>query len=340
MYERFFGFRERPFDLTPDPRYFVLTDAHREAMSTVEYAIASRKGITLLLGEAGCGKTTVIRAAIDRQPDPVHCVHLSNPALTRPEFVEMLAAQFDLSARARESKAVFLLELEALLRCRHEANEPTVLIVDEAQSLPFGLLEEIRLLANIETKHEKLLSVILAGQPALGASLEDPSASQLKQRIALWCELRSLTLQETSGYMLSRIQSAGGIASNAFTAAAVKLIHAVSRGLPRVINVLADNALLTGLAAATRPVTSRIVEEVCHDFRIGQPSPQASTANAPLSASSVQASSGHNDWPSVGEGTSVNSNAIKDGAQPEPPPLEHILAAARNELGNLRRDVS
>ncbi|PWT85090.1 MAG: hypothetical protein C5B57_03620 [Blastocatellia bacterium] len=335
MYERFFGFRERPFDLTPDPRYLVLTDAHREAMSTVEYAIASRKGITLLLGEAGCGKTTVIRAAIDRQPDPVHCVHLSNPALTRSEFVEMLAAQFDLSARARDSKAVLLIELEALLRGRHDANEPTVLIVDEAQSLPLDLLEEIRLLANIETNHQKLLSVILAGQPALGMSLEDPAVSQLKQRVALWCELRSLTLQETSAYMLSRIQSAGGIASNAFTATAVKLIHAASRGLPRVINVLADNALLTGLAVSTRPVTSRIVADVCHDFRIDH----ASSDNLPLSAS-VQPSSGYHDWSSAHGRTSVNSRALEDGAQPEPRPLEHVLAAEWNEIGNSRREVS
>src|SRR5262245_8764152 len=147
MYEQFFGFRERPFELTADPRYLVLTEPHREALSNIEYGIASRKGITLIVGDAGSGKTTVIQAAIERWTTAVHCVHLNNPALTRREFVEMLAARFNLSERARNSKAVLLLELETLLRQRREANETTVLIVDEAQSLPIGLLEEIRLLA-------------------------------------------------------------------------------------------------------------------------------------------------------------------------------------------------
>ena len=168
MYESFFGFRERPFDLTPNPQYLVLTEAHREALSNVEYGISSRKGITLLLGEAGTGKTTLIRAALERQPEQVHCVHLQNPALSRAEFVEMLSVQFGLSEAARASKARLLLEIETLLRARAEVGDATVLIVDEAQSLPLELLEEIRLLANIETSHEKLLPVILAGQPELG----------------------------------------------------------------------------------------------------------------------------------------------------------------------------
>src|SRR5687767_10317389 len=148
MYEQFYGLVARPFDLTPDPRYLVLTTVHREALNNLKYAIASRKGVTLLIGEAGTGKTTVIRAAIERQPVRIHCVHLHNPALTRAEFVQMLAAHFSLSERARTSKTDLLLELEFLLRRRHDAGETTVLIVDEAQSLSFELLEEIRLLTN------------------------------------------------------------------------------------------------------------------------------------------------------------------------------------------------
>jgi general secretion pathway protein A len=271
MYERFFGFRERPFDLTPNPRYLVLTDVHREALSNIEYGMTGRKGITLLVGEAGSGKTTVIRAAIERLPASAHCVHLHNPALTRSEFVEMLAARFDLGPRARKSKAALLVELETLLRRRHLTGDITVLVVDEAQSLPMDLLEEIRLLANIETNDDKLLPVILAGQPKLAVALEDPSFSQLKQRIALWCELRPLTLEETVRYMFGRIRSAGGIATDVFTADAVTRIHTAAKGVPRIINVLADNALLTALAADTRPVTSQIVQDVCGDFRILQP---------------------------------------------------------------------
>src|SRR5579871_1322838 len=190
MYESFFGFRERPFDLTPNPRYLVLVDSHREALSNLEYGIASRKGITLLVGEAGSGKTTVIRTAIDRQPVVVHCVYLHNPTLSRSEFVEMLAARFELSERATTSKAVMLLELERLLRDRHARGETTVLVVDEAHSLPLELLEEIRLLANIETNDEKLLSVIVAGQPELVPRLNERNLRQFKQRIALRCDLR------------------------------------------------------------------------------------------------------------------------------------------------------
>src|SRR5262245_3479749 len=171
MYEAFFGLRERPFDLTPNPKFLVLTESHREVLLNLEYGIASRKGITLLIGEAGSGKTTVIRAAMERQPVKVHCVHLHNPTLSKNEFNEMLAGHFGLSMQAARSKAAMLTELEALLLARQAQDEKTVLIVDEAQSLPMELLEEIRLLANIETNDEKLLSVIIAGQPELAHAL-------------------------------------------------------------------------------------------------------------------------------------------------------------------------
>ncbi|MEO6212650.1 MAG: AAA family ATPase [Vicinamibacterales bacterium] len=268
MYEQFFGFRERPFDLTPNPRLLVLTEGHREALSNLQYAIASRKGITLLLGEAGSGKTTLIRAAIERQASNVHCVHMHNPALSRPEFVEMLAHKFSLSEEARTSKTALLLEIEALLRTRDEAGDTTVLIVDEAQSLPDELLEEIRLLANIETDERKLLSVIIAGQPELGERLNNPELRQLKQRVALRCELRPLTLTETVGYLAGRIQAAGGVGRQVFTREAVLLIHERSRGIPRIISVIADNALLSGFATEQRPVSSQLVLDVCHDFDI------------------------------------------------------------------------
>jgi general secretion pathway protein A len=271
MYESFFGFRERPFDLTPDPRYLVATAVHREALSNLEYAISSRKGITLLLGEAGTGKTTVIHAAVARQSEKIHCVHLHNPALNRAEFVEMLSARFDLSQRARASKSGLLLELEELLRSRSAANETTVLIVDEAQSLPLELLEEIRLLSNIETNAEKLLTVIIAGQPELAKLFTEHSLRQLKQRIALRCSLRPLTLRETAGYIAGRITAAGGTPVEILTREAVALIHERSRGIPRTINVIADNALVSGFAAQQRCLTTQLVREVCGDFDIGAP---------------------------------------------------------------------
>jgi type II secretory pathway predicted ATPase ExeA len=269
MYEEFFGLRERPFDLTPNPKYVVLTEPHREVLRNLEYGISSRKGITLLVGEAGSGKTTMIRAAIEQLAIEVHCVHLHNPTLSREEFVELMAARFGLSARAGESKAALLMELEDLLVRRREADETTVLIVDEAQSLPLELLEEIRLLANIETDREKLLSVIIAGQPELADRLNEQSLRQLKQRVALRCELRPLTLQETLGYVAGRIKAAGGAAAQVFTREAVLLMHEGARGLPRSISVIADNALVGGFAAGERPVGAETVQAVCRDFDLG-----------------------------------------------------------------------
>jgi type II secretory pathway predicted ATPase ExeA len=269
MYERYFGFAERPFDLTPNPRFVVLTDVHREALSNLEYAIASRKGITLLVGEAGLGKTTLIRAAIAKQPARVHCVHIQNPALTREEFIETLAARFGLGAPAQRSKATLLDALDALLRRRVAAGETTVLIIDEAQSLSRDLLEEVRLLANIESDDEKLVSVILAGQPEIGARLKDETLRQLKQRVALRCDLRALTRNETAAYLAGRIRAAGGKGADVFTREAVESIHEHSGGIPRTINVLADNALLAAFGRQQRPVTRQMVREVCRDFDLG-----------------------------------------------------------------------
>ena len=282
MYEQFYGLRERPFDLTPNPRFLVLTESHKEALANLEYGIGSRKGVTLLVGEAGSGKTTMIRAAVDKMPARVHCVHLHNPTLSRTEFVEMLAARFGLSDEASQSKAAMLIELEALLRARRASGETSVLVVDEAQSLPAELLEEIRLLANIETNDEKLLSLIIAGQPELAERLNDQSLRQLKQRIALRCELQPLSAQETAGYLAGRIRAAGGTGARVFTREAVALIHERSLGIPRTISVIADNALVGGLAAAQRPVGSELVREICRDFdlkgTIGRAMAQAASA--------------------------------------------------------------
>jgi len=271
MYEAFFHMADRPFGLTPSPRYLVLTDSHREALRNLEYGIGSRKGITLLIGEAGAGKTTIIRSAIEQLPTTVHCVHLHNPTLSRSEFSQMLATKFELSDQAVASKARMLVELEALLRTRRERKEETVLIVDEAQSLPLALLEEIRLLANIETNDEKLMSVIIAGQPELSARLRERKLRQLKQRIALRCELRPLSPSETAAYVAGRIRAAGGVGADVFTREAVALLHQAARGIPRTINVLADNALLGGFAAGVRPVRRSIVSEVCRDFDLTPP---------------------------------------------------------------------
>jgi general secretion pathway protein A len=276
MYEAYYGLNERPFDLTANPRFLFLSSGHREALSNLQYGVEARKGITLLLGEAGTGKTTLLRAVLEQQraaASTVTSVYLSNPTLTRAEFYEFLANSFGLSAEAAASKTVFLRELEAMLHAQHAAGRLTALIVDEAQSLPHELLEEIRLLANLETTMTKLVSVVLCGQPELAERLNEPALRQLKQRVALRCELKPFDLRETAGYIAKRIRIAGGDSASLFTRGAVEAIQRGSRGVARTISVVCDNSLVHGLALQRRPVDADIVEEVCQDFDLQRSAP-------------------------------------------------------------------
>jgi type II secretory pathway predicted ATPase ExeA len=267
MYESFFGLAERPFDLTANPKYLFLTPSHREALSNLGYGMSARTGVTVLVGEAGTGKTTLIRATLDaRDATKTRAIYLNNPTLTRSEFLEFLAEEFDLSLGAAESKTRLLGELQQTLLDLLEADITPALIIDEAQSLPHELLEEIRLLANIETIQHKLLPIVLAGQPELADRLNHPTLRQLKQRVGLRCELRPLDLSETGAYITARVAVAGGVAAQLFTREAVITVHERSQGIPRVISVLCHNALISAFALGRKPVATDIVLEVCRDF--------------------------------------------------------------------------
>ena len=278
MYESFYGFSELPFELTANPKYLFLSGRQREALSTLQYGLFAAKSITLLIGEAGTGKTTLIRAALESERcQHVRCIYLNNPALRPDDFLRLLALKFELGADAAESKAILLERLEALLRERRDAGETTALVVDEAQSLSVELLEEIRLLANIETPSSKLLPLVLAGQPELADRLENRNLRQLRQRVTLRCQLEPFDVKETAAFIASRLSAAGGVPSRVFTQDAVMLIHEHSRGIPRTISVICDNALVSGMALDRQPVTRTIVAEVCRDFRL------SSTNNRPTS---------------------------------------------------------
>jgi general secretion pathway protein A len=279
MYQRFYGLRELPFELTPNPRFLFLPPGHREALSNLQYGLSSAKAITVLIGEAGTGKTTLLRAALESELcRKLQAVYINNPTLTQQDFVRLLAMRFELSAQARRSKAVFLDELERVLRERRAAGIINALVVDEAQSLSTELLEEVRLLANVETDTEKLLPLVLAGQPELRLRLEDPGLRQLKQRIALRCELEAFDLADTAAYIANRIVAAGGKAAGLFTREAVTLIHQYSGGIPRTISVLCDNALVSGMALGRVPVDHSIVVEVGRDFCLAPPAIPAEPA--------------------------------------------------------------
>ena len=333
MYEAFYGFRERPFDLTPNPRFLLLTGKHREALSNLQYGLTSRRGLTLLVGDAGTGKTTLIRAVIqDFEKQGAIIAYLNNPTLTRAEFYEFLTQAFDLSAKAALSKAALLSELGQVLERRRAAGLLTGLIIDEAQAMPDELLEEVRLLANIETATDKLLPIVLAGQPELADRLNHVSLRQLKQRVALRCLLLALDAKETAEYIAGRIRVAGGNSVMVFTRQAVDRIYERSGGIPRLISVICDNALISGFAADRKPVGRDIVEDVCRDFDLGGRVP------APAPAA-------HKPDPKVQRAVTTGQPAVPRpaaGALPAPvdPPKEPAAPRSLFEHFSIRRRFS
>jgi general secretion pathway protein A len=318
MYGAFYGLSEPPFDLTPNPKFLFLTSRQREALSNLRYALATSKGFTLILGDAGTGKTTLVRTALAEMVDtPSRYVLVSNPTLARGEFYELMAREFGLSEMARVSKTRFLSELQHDVEARFAAGGLTGLIVDEAQSMPHELLEEIRLLGNIETTTTKLLNIVLCGQPELSDRLNQPSLRQLKQRIALRCELKALNLDETAAYVSGRLRIAGGLPGDIFTRETVIAIHKAAAGIPRTINVLCDNALIGGFAAQTKPIPVGIVDDVCADFDLG--SGDEGTAWVPPTTDS-----GRRPPPARPVGIAAQGEGIGNAA-PKPPELEPAM---------------
>ncbi len=286
MYEKFYGLRERPFDLTPNPAYLFMTSKHREALATLQYGLSQRKGFTVVIGEAGTGKTTLVNAALQAQrgnrPLGRDCVaYLNNPTLSSAEFIAYLAPALGLSREAATSKATFLIELTRTVTDRHQAGGLTALIVDEAQNLPDQLLEEIRLLANVETGSDKLLQIVLTGQPELADRLNQVSLRQLKQRIALRCVLNPLDKTETGAYIAARIWMASSSDLTLFTQEAIDVIYEASRGIPRTISVICDNSLVAGFAGGESLIGPDIVLEVCNDFDL-VPEPRVEFTKLPI----------------------------------------------------------
>ena len=279
MYESFYGLQERPFDLSPNPRFLCFTPQHREALAHLEYGLAGRPGITVIVGEAGTGKTTLVRKALQGSNREATVVHLLNPTLTRAEFYEYLVGGFGFSTEAGKSKIHFLRELDAHLE---DLSKPRLaLVVDEAQSVPYELLEEIRLLTNAESKGGRSIAVALVGQPELARRLDEVRLRQLKQRVVLRCSLTALSLKETAAYIAGRVKTAGGEATRLFTRDAVIAIHQHSRGIPRVISVICDNALVNGFAADQQPVGASIISEVCRSLALPAGEPRADSAAPP-----------------------------------------------------------
>ena len=269
MYLQFYGLRDLPFSLTPDPRFLYFTASHREVMANLHYGIQHGKGLIVVTGEVGTGKTTLLRAMVARLDRSVVSSYVFNPGLTAPELYQHLAADFGLGETT--SKSEMMMKLGRLLMMRHSRGLRTVLIVDEAQGLSRELLEEVRLLLNFETYTEKQLQIVLVGQPELRGLLNSPELRQLKQRISLRCEIKPLKADDVSAYIRTRLQVAGASRLNLFTADAVALIYRASEGIPRLVNNICDNALLTGFAGNRRRITAEIISDVAESLDLLQP---------------------------------------------------------------------
>ncbi len=271
MYKAFFGLNSPPFNLSPDPTFLYRSAQHEEALSSLIYGVQSRKGFIVLTGEVGTGKTTMLECLRDHlTANRIQFAFLFNSRLTPEQFFEMIAYDFDLQC-TRSSKPEVLFALNALLIQRANQNMTTVLIVDEAHNLDWEVLEEIRLLGNLENRRGKMLQIILSGQPELDRKMEEREYRQLKQRIALRCHLRPFTPPETTQYIATRLARAGMREQTVFPPDVLAEIHQRTQGIPRLINSVCDNLLLTSFALERRVATEGMLDEVSRDLHLDWP---------------------------------------------------------------------
>jgi general secretion pathway protein A len=271
MYKAFFGFAENPFNMSPDPSFLFRSAQHEEALANLIYGVQSRKGFVVLTGEVGTGKTTMLECLRDfLNSQQITYASLFNSRLNVQQFFEMLAYDFGLRCE-RTSKTEVLFALNEMIIERANLGRTTVLIVDEAHNLDWEVLEEIRLLGNLENRRGKMLQILLAGQPELDRKMEAPEYRQLKQRIALRCLLQPFQLDETLDYIQSRLSRAGLKEPSVFPSEILREIHFRTQGIPRVINAMCDNLLLTAFALETKVVTAAMVDEVSSDMRLQLP---------------------------------------------------------------------
>ena len=271
MYKAFFGFAENPFNMSPDPSFLFRSAQHEEALANLIYGVQSRKGFVVLSGEVGTGKTTMLECLRDfLHSQQMTYASLFNSRLTVQQFFEMVAYDFGLRC-TRTSKTEVLFALNEMILERANVGRTTVLIVDEAHNLDWEVLEEIRLLGNLENRRGKLLQIVLAGQPELDRKMEAPEFRQLKQRIALRCVLQPFRVEETREYIQSRLARAGMKEQTLFTPEMLREIHFRTQGIPRVINAVCDNLLLTAFALESKVVTLEMLDEVAADMRLQWP---------------------------------------------------------------------
>jgi type II secretory pathway predicted ATPase ExeA len=286
MYKGFFELKDNPFNVSPDPRYLFLTKEVEETLSSLMYGIQTRKGIITLTGEVGTGKTTLINRVLDwLRQRATRTAFLFNSRMNSSQLFDFILAEFDIPCESR-SKSQQLMKLNQWLLERFTSGETAVVIIDEAQNLTFPVLEEIRLLTNLETSTEKLLQIVISGQPELEEKLNLPQLRQLRQRIMLRCKTGALTKEQTRDYVLERLRIGGAAASAQpiFSPVAMETIHLYSMGIPRVVNLLCEHALINAYVEQQRPIQPKIIEDVAREFKLDEVEPIASPENLRTSA--------------------------------------------------------
>jgi general secretion pathway protein A len=271
MYEKHFGFVELPFSVSPDPRFFYSNPVYREALVTLHYGIEARKGFVIITGEAGTGKTTLLRMLMHNLDSAIQTAFIFNPRLSFTALLRFILSDLGVASSAKD-RLKLTEQLNGHLIEQLKKGQTVALLVDEAQALSDELLEELRLLSNLETDREKLIQIVLMGQPELERKLDDPGLRQLKQRVTLRCRLLPLSLQEVGLYIASRLKTAGYEGKELFAPEAVEKITHYSNGIPRLVNVICDNALVIASAASKKRVSAEMIEEVACDLKLtGQP---------------------------------------------------------------------
>jgi general secretion pathway protein A len=279
MYNAFFGFDESPFSLSPDPAFLYKSPQHEEALANLIYGVQSRKGFIVLTGEVGTGKTTMLECLRDYlEAQRVEFAFTFNSKITPEQFFEMVAYDLDLRC-SRLSKTEVLIALNEVLLQQAQQGRTTVLMIDEAHNLDLDVLEEIRMLGNLENRRGKLLQIVLAGQPELDRKLDAPGLRNLKQRIVLRCTIDPLSEEQTTEYILTRLAKAGMPEQTVFSPELLADIHLRTQGIPRVINAVCDNLLLTSFAMESKVPSQEMLDEVCHDMRLDWPGSRRARRN-------------------------------------------------------------
>ncbi|HWZ24415.1 MAG TPA: AAA family ATPase [Verrucomicrobiae bacterium] len=273
MYKSYFGLKENPFNVNPDPRYLYLTKQIEEALTGLMYGIQTRKGFITLTGEVGTGKTTLVNRLLDwLRQRRTRTAFLFNSRMNTSHLFDFILAEFEIVCESR-TKSQQLMKLNQWLLERYRAGETAVLIIDEAQNLSYPVLEEIRMLTNLETSTEKLLQIVLSGQPELEEKLKLPQLRQLKQRITLRCRTAPLTKEQTHAYIAERLRIAGTTGEQIFSPEAMDTVHMYSLGIPRVVNLLCEHALINTYVEQERVVSPKIVEDIAREFQLDEIEP-------------------------------------------------------------------